>query len=271
MNGDTSPTHCLVCCNVIVEYDEEKGIEGDEAIFCEGSCSAWIHRKCVCLSKKSYEALTEQELPYFCPHCASINQTKEVEELKKLVASLASELNSVKLQMQELKEQHANNNFSTEAQSSSTTENLSIGPPPTQPSQTLNLDIHSIISTILSKEREKDKRQLNLIVHQLTESTKEDPQSRKTEDIHVSSKLIQKYLGIPVTITNAIRLGSRGDKPRLLKISVSSKREKGLVLKNCVKLWNKNHPADIQRVYITPDLTPKEQQENKALRYNFLN
>ena len=167
--------HCLVCCNVIVEYDEEKGIEGDDAVFCEGSCSAWIHRKCACLSKKSYEALTEQELPYFCPHCVSINQTKEVEELKKLVASLISELNSVKLQMQELKEQHANNNFSTEAQSSSTTDNLSIGPPLTQPSQTLNLDIHSTISTILSEEREKDKRQLNLIVHQLTESTKEVP------------------------------------------------------------------------------------------------
>ena len=128
----------------------------------------------------------------------SINQTKEVKELKKLVTSLASELNSVKLQMQEFKEQHANNHFSTEAQSS-TTDNLSIGPPLTQPSQTLNLDIHSTISTILSEESEKDKRQLNLIVHQLTESTKEDPQFRKAEDIHVSSKSIQKYLGIPVT------------------------------------------------------------------------
>jgi len=57
-------------------------------------------------------------------------------------------------------------------------------------------------------------------VHQLAESTKEDPQSRKTEDIDVSSKLIQKYLGTPVTITNA---GSKGVKPHLLKISVSSK------------------------------------------------
>ena len=53
-------------------------------------------------------------------------------------------------------------------------------------------------------------------------------------------------------------------------IYIYSKREKGLVLKNCVKLQNKNHPADIQRVYITPDLTPKEQQENKALRSQLL-
>ena len=136
-----------------------------------------------------------------------------------------------------------------------------------------NLHKHLILTftqSSLPSFPKKDKRQLNLIVHQLTESTKEDPQSRKTEDIHVSSNLIQKYLGIPVTITNAIRLGSRGDKPRLLKISVSSKHEKALVLKNCVKLRNKNHPADIQRVYITPDLTLKEQQENKALRSQLL-
>jgi len=51
--------------------------------------------------------------------------------------------------------------------------------------------------------------------------------------------LIQKYIGTPMTITNAIRLGSKGAKPRLLKISVSSKHEKGLILKNCVKLCNK--------------------------------
>ena len=149
-----------------MEYDEEKGIEGDDAMF-------W---KCACLSKKSYEALTEQERPYFCLHCVSINQTKDVEELKKLVTSLTSELNWVKLQMQKLKQQHANNHFSTEAQSPSTTDNLSIGPPPTQPLQALNFDIHSTISNILFEEREKDKHQ---IMHQLTESTKKDLQSRE--------------------------------------------------------------------------------------------
>jgi len=215
---------------------------------------------CIGLSSDSYEALTEQESPYFCPHCTSNIQTKEIEELKKLVTSLTSELNSVKLQMLQLKDQHITYQpdlTPTETQSSSTpltADNLSTGPSLTQSSQTLNPDIHSTITTILSEEREKEK-------HQLAESTKEDPQSRKTEDIDVSCKLIQKYLGTPVTITNAIRLGSKGSKPRLLKMSVSSKGEKGLILKNCVKLCNKSHPTDIQRVYITPDLTPKEQQE----------
>ena len=111
----------------------------------------------------------------------------------------------------------------------------SSGPPLTNSSQIPNPTIISTINAILSEEREKEKCQLNLIVHQLAESTKEDPKSRKTDDIDASSKLIQKYIGTPATITSAIRLGSKGAKPRLLKIYVSSNHEKGLILKKTVQ------------------------------------
>jgi len=89
---------------------------------------------------------------------------------------------------------------------------------------------------------------------------------RKVEDKEVCSKLIQKYLGVSTTVTNAIRIGSKGAKPCLLKLLVSSKSEKSLILKNCTKLRNKKHPNDIQRIYITLNLTPEEQKENRALR-----
>ena len=49
---------------------------------------------------------------------------------------------------------------------------------------------HHYVTTIFCEERKKEKCQLNLTVHQLAESTKEDPQSRKTNDISTSSKLI---------------------------------------------------------------------------------
>jgi len=104
------------------------------------------------------------------------------------------------------------------------------------------------------------------MVLQLAESTQKEPQGRKAEDIEVCSKLIQKYLGVSFTVTNAIRIGPKGVKPCLLKLLVSSEHEKSLILKNCTKLRNKDHPSDIHRICITPDLTPKEQKENKALR-----
>ena len=51
-----------------------------------------------------------------------------------------------------------------------------------------------------------------------------------------------------------------------LKVTVNSSQEKAQVLRNCTKLRNKNNPDEIQSVYVTPDLTPEEQKDNKALR-----
>jgi len=71
---------------------------------------------------------------------------------------------------------------------------------------------------------------------------------------------------VSITINKAFRLGQRNTKPRLLKISANSETEKALVLRNAAKLKNENHPKEVQQMFITPDLTPKEQQANKKLR-----
>ena len=60
-------------------------------------------------------------------------------------------------------------------------------------------------------------------------------------------------------------MGKR-DKACLLKISLDSSHEKAAVLQNCTKLRDRSNPDDIRNVYITHDLTPNEQQQNKTLR-----
>jgi len=50
--GGQSATICSVCSNIIAEYNEEQGTDGDNAIFCDGKCNFWMHRMCVGLSKK---------------------------------------------------------------------------------------------------------------------------------------------------------------------------------------------------------------------------
>jgi len=52
----------------------------------------------------------------------------------------------------------------------------------------------------------------------------------------------------------------------LIKVSVESERDKAMLLRNCTKLRSRDNPEDIQKVYIMPDLTPREQQHNKDLR-----
>ena len=53
----------------------------------------------------------------------------------------------------------------------------------------LSADIPTTVASLLAEEKEKDKRQLNLIVHQLLESNETDTQ-RKEYDIQETSKVI---------------------------------------------------------------------------------
>jgi len=57
----------------------------------------------------------------------------------------------------------------------------------------------------------------------------------------------------------------RGDKLKLLKVSVAFESDKVSIIRNCTKLCNTNFLTAIQKVFITPDLVPKEQETSPAL------
>ena len=132
-----------------------------------------------------------------------------------------------------------------------------------------------VISTFLNEEKERSKRHCNVIVHNLGESTLENSQERKEYDTNTISSVFTKHLGVKATITNAIRIGKKqdsrsGSRPRLVKVTVASEHEKALLLRNCSKLRDKNDPEEVRKIYVTPDLTPKEQKQSKALKANLL-
>ena len=128
-----------------------------------------------------------------------------------------------------------------------------------------------IAVSLLSEQKEKEKRQLNVIIHKLEESTANDGLSRKQEDIKKCESLFQKYLGAKVAITNAFRLGKKSNRPRLLKITLSNMEEKATILRHKSKLRSTSNPEDVRNVFITPDFTPIEQRKNKALREQLFN
>jgi len=135
--------------------------------------------------------------------------------------------------------------------------------------ETPSLSVESIASmtaSIVSEEKERDKRKMNLIIHNYPEPTSSEPQVRKKEDIENISTLLNKFINVPATITNAIRLGKPKEGPRLTKITVSTIEEKSSILHNRRNLRNKSHPSHVQKVFITPDLTPSQQKKNKQLR-----
>ena len=129
-----------------------------------------------------------------------------------------------------------------------------------------NDHISNIVSSYLEEEKEKSKRWLNLIIHNLEESLSDDGATWQKDDIDKITSTLRNYIKVTPNISKAIRLGKRQEKARLLKITVSSETEKAAILRNVTKLRKQQNPEDVKKIYVTPDMTPKEQEANKKLR-----
>ena len=104
-----------------------------------------------------------------------------------------------------------------------------------------------------------------MIVHNVPESTLGEAHDRKKEDIQNMTVLFNKYVGVQASVTNAIRIGKPSDRPRLIKVSLSTTEEKLNIFHNRHNLRRKDHPAHVNKLFITPDLTPNQQTRNKQL------
>ena len=71
----------------------------------------------------------------------------------------------------------------------------------------LTTTVTSVTSSLATEQREREKRWLNLILHNVPESKATDPQVRKKEDIDFVQSVFSEILNTPATVTNAIRLG----------------------------------------------------------------
>ena len=128
---------------------------------------------------------------------------------------------------------------------------------------------NTIVNT-LNEEKERERRRLNLIIHNAPESAAQDAESRKTEDIECVTDIFNVFLGANATVTKAIRIGKKPDKnsnkSRLMKVTVDTLEAKTFILRNCTKLRNAGESTYYNKIYITPDLMPSEQEANCQLR-----
>ena len=99
----------------------------------------------------------------------------------------------------------------------------------------------------------------------MRESEKEEPKERAYDDSRLIMAMFDEELNLPLTEVKAVvRLGKKiPGKHRLTKVTLDSVKAKRDVLANAKKL----HDSESwKRVFITPDLSPKERQKNKDLR-----
>ena len=76
---------------MVIQDGDDITDKGEDAAFCEGFCQAWIHRRCLGLSKKLYDNLGKSNDPFLCAYCALRKQSQGIDELKRLISPLTSQ------------------------------------------------------------------------------------------------------------------------------------------------------------------------------------
>ena len=97
--------HCRICQDVINEPNES---DGDDSVHCNGLCDGWIHRRCARLSLARFEEISKSDDPFFCPSCCAVRNQTEIDLLKSALASLTSEVSTLKAAFDQIMLQRVN-------------------------------------------------------------------------------------------------------------------------------------------------------------------
>ena len=83
------PDHhiCPICEDPVLDAKGHK--KGQDAIFCDGTCQSWLHRRCAGLSRTAFQTKVSCNKEFYCPSCRLIN-------LETLVADMQKELTMLK-------------------------------------------------------------------------------------------------------------------------------------------------------------------------------
>ena len=123
----------------------------------------------------------------------------------------------------------------------------------------------------LEEKSEREDRKNNLIIVNLPESKMTTVEDRKKDDIKQLMDLVKEQNPEleSETLEEPVRLGKvGGTRPRLLRVKVKSQEVKTEFLK--VRL-NAEGVSQDKRVYINPDYTPAERENNKKMREELKN
>ena len=89
----TATCTCAICLDLIVEATETS--MGDEALFCEGHCQVWLHRRCACVTKARFDCISSSEAPFLCHYCQGDAQRLWTKSLQNEVAALREEVSKL--------------------------------------------------------------------------------------------------------------------------------------------------------------------------------
>ena len=121
-------------------------------------------------------------------------------------------------------------------------------------------DIDTAVNSALDRER----RKLNVVVHNLPETTPTVDQTREKGDLLKFSTIIKENLKLIIRASKCHRVGKLlEDRPRLLVVTLENFETKMELLRASSELRT---TTEWRNLYINPDLTPAEREANRRLR-----
>ena len=120
------------------------------------------------------------------------------------------------------------------------------------------------IAGVLDEFHDKEKRKLNIIIHNLQEAEGQTQSDKRKNDEEKFTGMIKNGLKLVVKCANSFRIGKKTeDKPRLLLVTLTNLDDKVNILRSAAALRS---TTEWDNVYITQDLTWQEREKARALR-----
>ena len=235
-------TTCPICDETIKEPTKHR--KGDDSIYCEGYCDAWIHRRCAGLSAATLAVLGEagEDQTFFCLYCELQAHKAEIENLMSTITELQTCLFDLKRKLDATQQLQQTSKSQTSV-----------------PSNTTAKETHEILNQSMNNAE----RKFNVVVYGIPECPqKTNRQLRTKQDLENVIDAMSKA-------DNEIESNDIKDLYRLGKYDHKSQRPRPLL----IKFLRSNVALDILSsknkleapVYIKPDLTPFERQKERLL------
>ena len=245
-----------------------------------GSCKQWVCISCEKMPKGMFNAL--EKYPRFRVDCSSCEEnptptnvpvaevsTAKVEEI--MERTMANMVSGLKKQLEEvvsdgkaqLKQSYAEvaRDFTRVTGTITTIVDKKL------PREATEEQTHKHQAEIIENVDEyidREKRKLNLIVHNVKEPEGVNQVERVKNDTETFDKIIKGEFNLRVKVSRAVRLGKKQEgKNRLLLVTVGNFEEEKDLLRLAKNIQQSDEWSNI---YISPDLTPKEREVNRVLR-----
>jgi len=260
-NAKNSEADCIVCEEPILEPSEN--CDGDEAVFCEGDCQGWIHRKCAGPTRSAFNRLGESDTQYLCSQCMLANQNSEINKLMNTIRDLNASIVSL-AETITLLQSSINVTKQLPIPEQSTTNATTSPKIPSEASASTSTNTNA--TTVRSTDKNH-----NIIIYGVQESPSSTPRFAKF-------KLdLEKVLPILNIIDTSIGESSISDIHRLGKFSADNSPPRPLLVKFLRALDASTVLLDKSKIknpiQIKPNMTPEERKTESILlheRWNFI-